>query len=224
MVTITGSIEVTSQSYNSAQGDNGGGGGLASNYRAIDIAGWLSGAGQHGDYELLHERAAVVSCPTNTYSGEWIVQCGWLQGTSANSLGTNSSILVNPSYTGYLAAMPKRHVSPIGPALFEADYDLNTTGTLTLMNGGQMNLHQNCTFTAVTIEGIAVEPRHVFLCAALCNLSRQLFAGRFGQYHGCRPRRPSGSHFCAFRSDRNDWQRGGKPDHGGPVREQRTTT
>ena len=24
----------------------------------------------------------VVSGPTNSYSGQWIVQCGWLQGTN----------------------------------------------------------------------------------------------------------------------------------------------
>ena len=46
--------------------------------------------------------------------------------------------------------------SPNGPALFEANYDLTTSGTLTLVNGGQMNLHQNCTFTAVTIEGVSL--------------------------------------------------------------------
>src|SRR5260370_9909151 len=96
----------------------------------------------------------IISGPANTYSGQWIVQCGWLQGATANSLGTNS-ITVDPYYAGYLAAMPNA-TSPNGPALFEANYDLNSAGALTLTNGGEMNLHQNCTFSAVTIEGAAL--------------------------------------------------------------------
>ena len=59
----------------------------------------------------------IVSCPTNTYSGTWIMQCGWLQGTNANSLGTNSSILVDPDYTGYLAAMPNASSPAARPSL-----------------------------------------------------------------------------------------------------------
>jgi hypothetical protein len=152
VATITGSIQVIGQSYNSAQGANGGGGGLAVNSRAINMAGYLSGPGNMVIMNCSTNLPQVVSCPTNTYSGQWIVQCGWLQGVNANSLGTNSSILVDPNYTGYLASMPNAS-SPVGPALFEVDYDLTTSGTLTLANGGQMNLHQNCTFSAVTIEG-----------------------------------------------------------------------
>jgi uncharacterized repeat protein (TIGR03806 family) len=152
VTTITGSIEILGQSYNSAQGANGGGGGLAPNSRAIDMAGYLSGPGNMVIMNCSTNLPQVVSCPTNTYSGQWIVQCGWLQGTNANSLGTHSSILVDPNYTGYLAAMPNAS-SPAGPAVFEADYALTTSGTLTLVNGGKMNLHQNCTFTAVAIEG-----------------------------------------------------------------------
>jgi hypothetical protein len=157
VVTITGSIEVAGQSYNSGQGANGGGGGLASNARAIDISGYLSGAGDMVIMNCSTNLPQIVSGPTNTYSGTWIVQCGWLQGTAANSIGTASSISVDPNYTGYLAAMPNAS-SPNGPALFEVNYNLNTVGTLTLVNGGQMNLHQNCTFAGVTIEGTSLSP------------------------------------------------------------------
>lgn len=157
VVTITGSIQVIGQSYNSASGANGGGGGLAPNSRAIDIAGYLSGPGDMVILNCSTNQPQVVSCPTNTYSGQWIVQCGWLQGTNANSLGTNSSIVVDPDFKGYLASMPNAS-SPAGPALFEVDYDLATSGTLTLVNGGQMNLHQNCTFSGVTIEGTPLSP------------------------------------------------------------------
>ena len=157
VATITGSIQVIGQSYNSASGANGGGGGLAVNSRAVNIAGYLNGPGNMVIMNCPTSLPQVISCPTNTYSGTWIVQCGWLQGTNANSLGTNSSILVDPNYTGYLASMPNAS-SPAGPALFEVDYDLTTSGTLTLVNGGQMNLHQNCTFSGVTIEGTPLSP------------------------------------------------------------------
>ncbi len=157
VTTITGSIQVTGQSYDSAQGQNGGGGGLAPNVRAIDISGYLSGAGNMVIINCSTNLPQVISGPTNTYSGQWIVQCGWLQGAEAGSLGTNSSILVDPDYTGYLAVMPNA-TSPNGPALFEVNYDLNSAGTLTLVNGGQMNLHQNCAFAAVTIEGMSLSP------------------------------------------------------------------
>jgi len=149
---ITGSIQVNSLSYDSAQGVNGGGGGLAPDSRAITIAGYLSGSGGLVIMNCSTNLPQIISGPTNSFSGTWIVQCGWLQGAVANSLGTSSSVLVDPNYTGYLAAMPNA-TSPAGPAIFEPNYNLYTYGTLTLTNGGKMNLHQNCFFYAITIEG-----------------------------------------------------------------------
>lgn len=92
VVTITGNIQVIGQSYNSAQGENGGGGGLAPNSRAIDLAGYLSGPGDMVILNCSTNLPQVVSCPTNTYSGQWIVQCGWLQGTNANSLEPTAAL------------------------------------------------------------------------------------------------------------------------------------
>ena len=149
---ITGRVQVVSQSYDSAQGSNGGGGGLAANPRGITIAGTLSGPGNLVIINCSTNLPESIAGVSNTFSGQWIVQCGWLQGTSANSLGTNS-ITVDPLYTGYLAAMPNA-TSPNGPALLEVNYDLVSSGSLTLTNGGLMNLHQNCQFAAVAIEGI----------------------------------------------------------------------
>jgi mono/diheme cytochrome c family protein len=154
--TIAGSVEVRSQSYNSAQGANGGGGGLAPLPRQFILAATLSGRGNLVIINCSTNLPQVVSGSGNTFSGQWIVQCGWLQGATPNSLGTNS-IIVDPLYTGYLADMPTA-TSPNGPALFEVNYDLNSSGTLTLANGGLMNLHQNCTFTGVTINGISLSP------------------------------------------------------------------
>jgi uncharacterized repeat protein (TIGR03806 family) len=152
VATITGSIQINGLCCNSAQAANGGGGGLAANDRAIDLAGSLSGSGSMVIMNCFTNIPQIVSGAGNTFSGQWIVQCGWLQGAAAGALGTNSSVIVDPNYTGYLAAMPGAS-SPIGPALFEVNYDFATAGTLTLVNGGLMNLHQNCVFSAVTIEG-----------------------------------------------------------------------
>lgn len=149
---ITGSVQVNAQSYNSAGGTNGGGGGVAANPRSINIAATLSGSGNMVIMNCSTSAPEAISGIGNTFSGQWIVQCGWLQGTTANSLGTNN-ITVDPLYTGYLATMPNA-TSPNGPALFEVNYDLTSSGSLTLVNGGKMNLHQNCTFTAVTIQGV----------------------------------------------------------------------
>ena len=149
---ITGSVQVTGQSYNSAQGENGGGGGLAANPRAFTISANLSGSGNFVIMNCSTNLPQIISGVSNTFTGQWIVQCGWLQGASGNSLGTNS-ITVDPLYVGYLTAMPGA-TSPNGPALFEVNYDLASSGALTLANGGLMNLHQNCTFTAVTIQGV----------------------------------------------------------------------
>jgi len=92
-----------------------------------------------------------IRSSANTFSGRWIVRSGWLKGIGIGSLGTNSTIIVDPLATqtnsyiggGFLA----------GPSVFEVGYDINSAGTLTLTNGGTMKLHQNCAFTAVTIEG-----------------------------------------------------------------------
>jgi mono/diheme cytochrome c family protein len=152
---ITGNIQVASPSF-ICNGTNGGGGGIALN-RAFNITGALSGP---GSITILNAGTNVpqqISGANNTnFTGQWIVQCGWLRGFTTNSLGTNS-ITVNPADTSYLVKMPNV-VSPRGPALFEADYPLNSLGALTLTNGGQMNLLQNCTFAAVAIEGTTLDP------------------------------------------------------------------
>jgi hypothetical protein len=151
---LTGSIQVQSQSYIS-HGANGGGGGISAN-RAYNISGFLSGTGNFVIMNSGLNVAQQISGTTNTYSGQWIVQCGWLLGGGTNSLGTNS-ITVDPNYNGYLTDMPNA-TSPNGPTRIEVNYDLNSAGTLTLVNAGKMRLHQNCAFTAVTIEGTPLSP------------------------------------------------------------------
>jgi hypothetical protein len=149
---ITGRIQVQSQSYIS-HGANGGGGGISAN-RGFNISGYLSGS---GNMVIINAGTAVpqqITGATNTYSGQWIVQCGWLQGNALGSLGTNS-ITVDPGYSGFLTVMPSA-TSPAGPAWFEPGYDINSAGVLTLTNGGILRLHQNCIFSSVVIEGTSL--------------------------------------------------------------------
>jgi len=76
--------------------------------RAFNFAGQLSGT---GNVVILIAGTTIpqqVSGGSNTFSGQWIVQCGWLRGnapgaTGTNTLGTNS-ITVDRSYSGHLSA------------------------------------------------------------------------------------------------------------------------
>ncbi|MEO6034811.1 MAG: lamin tail domain-containing protein, partial [Verrucomicrobiota bacterium] len=142
---ITGKVLVASQSY-LCPADAGGG--AVKPLRGFNISGQLS-----GDKPVVIFQAGItvpqqISGSSNTYSGTWIVKAGWLQGTSSNSLGTNS-VLIDPAYILPLSAgIP----NVMGPALFEVNYDLNSAGRLTLTNGGVMRLHQNCIFSSVRIE------------------------------------------------------------------------
>ena len=147
--TFTGRLQVASQSYIS-HGANGAGGGLNANPRAFIFSGVLSGAGTLVFMNCQTTVAEQITGNSNTFSGQWVVQCGWLLAPGTNSLGTNS-ITVDPLYTGYLAAMPLA-TSPNGPAWFEPSYDLNSAGVLTLTNGGIMRLHQVCVFSQVIIQ------------------------------------------------------------------------
>jgi hypothetical protein len=174
--TITGAIQVVSQSYIS-HGLSGGGGGIGPN-RAFNFTGVLSGA---GNMVILNAGTTLpqrISGNFNSFSGQWIVQCGWLQGSGANSLGTNS-ITVDPIYNGYLAAMPNFSAAN-GGAWFEPTYDLNSAGTLTLTNGGIMILQQNCIFSAVSIEGVLLSAGIHYYAELAANFPASFAAGGSG--------------------------------------------
>ena len=71
---------------------------------------------------------------TLRFSGQWVVAGGWLVGATNNALGTNS-IIVDPLFPLDSSA---GNSTLAGSALLEPKYDLNSSGTLTLTNGGQM--------------------------------------------------------------------------------------
>ena len=161
---ITGVIEVTAQSY-LCPGNNGGGG-LSTGSpgeRSADIQGQLTGSGTLVIFEADARVPQKVSGSSNTFSGQWVVKNGLLQGAGANSLGTNS-ITIDPQYVlpvpPFSSTAPVVNVGP--PAIatnvpqLEVNYNLNSAGTLTLANGGQFKLHENVCFTAVTIDGTAL--------------------------------------------------------------------
>lgn len=173
---ITGYIRVTSPSFIS-HGANGAGGGTSAN-RAFDFQGILDGA---GSIQIINAGTNVpqkVSGNNNTFSGEWIVTCGWLQANGSNSLGTNS-IIIDPNNTDYLNVMPNAS-SAAGPAVFEAGYNINSAGSLTLANGGLVRLHQNCAFTAVNIEGDSLSPGTHLYSELFSKYSANFAAGGYG--------------------------------------------
>ena len=144
--TITGRVAVVSQSY-ICPAD--GGAGPVRPLRGFNLAGQLSGGGTMVIFQAGTNVAQEVSGNANTFSGEWVVKAGWLLGSGINSLGTNS-ITVDPNY---VVPLDPSIAYVAGPAVFEPGYDLNSSGTLTLANGGMMRLHQNCAFRSVVIEG-----------------------------------------------------------------------
>lgn len=162
--TVSGSIQTVPGSTSFlCPGSNDAGSVDANRY--INIAGQLIGAGNLALFEGGTSNPNQISGTANTFSGQWIVKCGYLQGTGTNSLGTNS-ITVDPNY---VLASPPFDASitnaQAGPAVFEVNYDLNSAGVLILTNGGQMKLHQNCAFSAVKIKRF-IERRHAFLFGA----------------------------------------------------------
>jgi len=146
---ITGTINVAAQSY-LCPGNYTGGGPQYS--RWIDIQGQLSGSGTLVLFEGMTDGPQQISGNSNTFSGQWIVKAGWLLGAGTNSLGTNS-ITIDPGFVLPEPPLDPSIIEVTGPALLQVSYNLNSAGTLTLTNGGQFNLHQNCCFTAVIVEG-----------------------------------------------------------------------
>jgi len=98
---------------------------------------------------------------TNGFTGTIVVKAGWLTAATNGSFGTND-ITVDPAY---ILDASFSGFAVDGPAVFEPGYNVNSAGTLTLINGGRMALHQNCAFAAVNIEGTPLAPGTHFYSA-----------------------------------------------------------
>ncbi len=112
----------------------------------IDL-GWLSGGlvitaqlSGGGNLNLISWNPANsmdIQSTNNPYSGNWLVAGGYLKGTAVNSLGTGNITISNGT--------------------LEISYDIQTPGALTLLGSNSvMVLHQDCQFSAVTINGTAL--------------------------------------------------------------------
>jgi hypothetical protein len=159
---IGGRIQVANQSY-LCGGNNGADGGLVPN-RRFNISGILSGSGGLYIFECQTNFPQAISNANNTFTGQWIVKNGWLQGATNNSLGTNS-ITCDPKYpfpsffsTTAPAVDISTNVSANVRAVVEANYLLNSAGVLTLTNGGMMRLHGVACFSDAIIEGTHLAP------------------------------------------------------------------
>ena len=167
VATIAGSIGVASQSYLSCGADGDGVGQNTNFSTSFTYKCLFSGTANLVFISSATNTPQIVFNSANTFSGQWIIQSGWLQGTNTGSLGTNS-IIVDPAYSGYKNDMPSVNLTTNTPAIFEPSYDLNSAGALTLTNGGIMRLHQNCAFSAVTISGTSLSAG-VYTYATLTN-------------------------------------------------------
>jgi hypothetical protein len=151
---FSGNIQVAGTSF-ICPGDNGAGPTVRRN-RAITVSGQLSGSGSLVILQTTTNLAQTISGTGNTYSGLWLVKAGRLLGATPDSLGTNSSITVDPNVVPpppMNAGIAATNAWFLGPAVVEANYTLNTAGVLTLTNGGIMRLHGSVVFSDAYIEG-----------------------------------------------------------------------
>lgn len=171
--TLTGKVQVVSQSY-VAPADAGGG--VVEQLRGITMAGQLSGGGTLVIFQAGTTMPQQFSGNSNTFFGPWVVKAGWLLASGLNSLGTNS-ITINPGYT---LPLDSSIINTVGPAWLELGYDLNSAGSLTLTNGGVMILHQNCVFSAVKIEGTALSRGTHYFSELSANFPNNFASGGSG--------------------------------------------
>lgn len=109
--------------------------------RSFEVNAFLTGTGTitYTDFGTGYaSNALVISCPTNTFSGQWNIDQGVLVGNAPNSLGTNNITI------GALGGM-------------ETTYNLSNA-TATLILNGQMHLYTTDTFYAVILNGTNLAP------------------------------------------------------------------
>ena len=147
---LDGIIEVRQQSYIFPATS----GGTADN-RALNIKGKLIGTNNLALINGGLVTAIDVSGAANTFSGQWIVKSGYLLGSANGALGTNS-ITIDPNWTVPATNGAWALGGGYNKAVVSIAYDLNSAGTLTIANGGQLVLYKRHCFSAVTINGTAL--------------------------------------------------------------------
>ena len=112
--------------------------------------GWLIGAEIRGSASIDVSKyfggganAIELTGVNNSFTGTWIFRSGGFKATGSGSLG-NSSIVLSPTN------------GTVNPVVLEVMYDVNSSGSLTITNGGRMILHQNCAWSGVIINGTSL--------------------------------------------------------------------
>ena len=128
-------------------------------------------SGQSG-FEASYTNDLDISGVNNPFTGAWLVNQGTLLGGGSNSLGTNS---ITVGVNGALETM----------------YDLHSSNaSLTL--DGRLFLHQNDTFSNVTVAGVTL-PAGAYSAAQLTAFSPANFPASWTQKYGSTSNTASGS-------------------------------
>ena len=116
--------------------------------------GWQIGAQIRGsaNWQITKQVASTASTApaveltggNNPFSGRWIVRSGLLRASGAGSVDF-ASITLTATNAGIIPQ-------------FEPMYDVRSAGVLTLTNGGQIILHQVCSFSSVFIDATPLSP------------------------------------------------------------------
>jgi hypothetical protein len=128
--TIGGSVSVTSHSTIDYNGEPS----------QFVITAQLTG---NGHLRLAHGSEGgecEVQSTNNSFTGNWVITSGHLTGVGDGSLGSGNIFV----WAG---------------ATFEVSYDIQTPGTLNMLGSNSvMVLHQDCQFSAVSINGVTLPP------------------------------------------------------------------
>jgi PKD repeat protein len=166
--------------------------GLTEMLRTFVMGGVMSGNGTLALVLTPTNSPVLITNGLNTFDGNWIIQEGWLIGTTPQCLGS-ASITVDPLSTNCLPDYPALTLETpdsdpatdpdgnIGSAraVLDFDYAAVCTGTLILTNGGLMNLHTNVIFGNLTIEGTTLT-NGVYTYNYLTNQFTNFLAGGSG--------------------------------------------
>jgi len=135
--------------------------------RTFTIGATLSGNGTLAVILTPTNSPVMVTNGQNTFFGNWIVQEGWLIGTTPQCLGVGSFTVDplagnanNPQALSSLPALTLETSNTVGNggsnaahAILDFSYPAICAGTIVLTNGGLMNLHSACLFAGMMIEG-----------------------------------------------------------------------
>lgn len=146
LITLTGRVSVVSTSVLGSVGS-------VQPLRALRLAASLAGSGSLILIQgTTHVPSVEVTSPSNSFSGSWMVKCGYLKGSGPDSLGSGDLILDGSVNVPEALLDPATPLNS-GPVVLEIDYDIVSPGMLFLGLSAQMLLHQDCHFDRVVVGG-----------------------------------------------------------------------